>query len=489
MITDQYAFTILKTIREEIMQTRLTCNVAVALVISATATTLGAQDPVATRNDSAANGKHASATVGDSVGVEQRVADLERKLRDLQQAAQKTAPPAVKVASITAGKEGFSLRAPDGDFQLKIRGYFQSDGRFFSDDEQRPGSNTFLLRRVRPIFEATVYKFVDFRFMPDFGEGRTQLLDAHMDLNLNPALVVRAGKFKPPVGLERLQSATDLLFVERGLPTNLVPSRDVGVQVHGNIKGGVLSYALGLFNGTTDLGSGDADNGNHKDAVVRIFAKPFGTSGPKLLQELGLGASATRGNHRGTPSASFLPGYRSNAQQNFFAYRNDASAAGSVIASGEQTRFSPQAYWYAGPFGLLAEYVRSTQEVQRASIADRLDHSAWQVAGSVVLTRERASYRGVTPASPFNPAAHKWGAVELAARVGRLTLDADAFPVFADSTSQASAARAYGVGLNWYLARGIRLMLDYEQTRFSGGARSGDRETEKVILTRLQHSF
>ena len=43
----------------------------------------------------------------------------------------------------------------------------------------------------------------------------------------------RFGKFKPPVGLERLVSDSDMLFVERALPTDLVPNRDVGVQVYG----------------------------------------------------------------------------------------------------------------------------------------------------------------------------------------------------------------------------------------------------------------
>ena len=39
-----------------------------------------------------------------------------------------------------------------------------------------------------------------------------------------------AGKFKVPVGLERLESATDIRFIERGFPTSLVPNRDLGVH-------------------------------------------------------------------------------------------------------------------------------------------------------------------------------------------------------------------------------------------------------------------
>ena len=52
------------------------------------------------------------------------------------------------------------------------------------------------------------------------GSGKTIIVDAYAAARFNPGLVVTAGKFKPSVGLERLQSEADLRFMERGLPTN-----------------------------------------------------------------------------------------------------------------------------------------------------------------------------------------------------------------------------------------------------------------------------
>jgi phosphate-selective porin OprO/OprP len=268
-----------------------------------------------------------------------------------------------------------------------------------------------------------------------------------------------------------------------------VPSRDVGVQVYGDVRGGVLRYEAGLFNGVPDLGVGETDAVDQKDVAARLFAIPFRNRGPKLLKDLGFGVAASRGTHIGSLTASALPAYRSPAQQSVFAYRSDGTAAGTVFADGALRRVSPQAYIYAGRFGLLSEYVRTSQHVRRASSLTNLNHDAWQVSGSVVLTGEKPSYRGLTPTKPFDRTARAWGAVELGARIGALELDRDAFPVYANPSTQVRAEREWALALNWYLAKGMRIAVDYERTRFTGGATTGNRESEHAILTRVQHSF
>lgn len=159
-----------------------------------------------------------------------------------------TTPPA---PTASAGPDGLIVRSADGSFQFRLRGYFQSDIRAAADDPDDAVLDTFVLRRVRPILEATVCERFSFRLMPDFGEGRVTLFDAHMDVRLSPALSVRAGKFKSPFGLERLQSATDLLFVERAFPTAVVPNRDVGIMASGGWAQRA-QWAVALANGTAD---------------------------------------------------------------------------------------------------------------------------------------------------------------------------------------------------------------------------------------------
>ena len=107
--------------------------------------------------------------------LDQKVRVLERKW-ELEQ--EQATPKAKEAPVVTAGKDGFSLKAADNSFQLRIRGYTQADGRFFADDKERALTDTFLLRRVRPILEGTVGKYFDFRIMTDFGGGTATVQDA-----------------------------------------------------------------------------------------------------------------------------------------------------------------------------------------------------------------------------------------------------------------------------------------------------------------------
>lgn len=424
--------------------------------------------------------------------VEERLDELEQKIRILDRKAElekeQVTEKAKTAGQATAGKDGFSLKSADGNFVLKLRGYVQLDGRFFQSDDQRPGTDTFTLRRVRPILEGTVYKIFDFRIMPDFGGGQTVLQDAYLEGRFTPAFKVRAGKFKPPVGLERLQSGADLLFVERAFPTNLVPNRDLGVQVSGDLGGGAASYAVGVFNGVPDGASADGDTNDGKDYAARLFFLPFAKS-DGAFKNLGFGVAGSTGDQEGTVASPGLPSFRTPGQQTFFSYRSDGTAPNTVIADGGRTRLSPQAYLYTGPFGVLAEYVVSRQAVRRNTDARDLEHKAWQVAASWVLAGGEPSYRAVNPKQVFDRAAGTWGAFEIAARYHKQELADAAFPTFANPASSASAAEAWAVGFNWYFNKNLRLLFDYETTSFEGGAVTGDREDEKILFSRFQIAF
>jgi phosphate-selective porin OprO/OprP len=381
-----------------------------------------------------------------------------------------------------AGGEGFSLRSGDGAWTLRLRGLVQIDGRAFDSDSEAPGDEEWLLRRVRPTLEGTFGERVSFRLMPDFGGGRTEVPDAWVDVELaDDGPVIRAGKFKPPVGLERLRSANHLQLIERSIVTELVPRRDIGVQISGGGKG--LEWAAGSFNGVVDGGSADEDADGKQEIAARLFHRPFAESdGP--FNGLGFGIAGTHGSMDGTPTSPLLPGYRSPGQKLMFNYRTGADG---TFAEGERTRLTPQLYWYRGPFGVMGEAIEVTQDVRRSTggldRADTLEHAAWQLTFNWFVTRQTAGFRDPNGV----------GTVELVARASGFQADADSFvggtQSFADPEAAVSRADTRAIGVNWFPVRGIKASLSYQHTAFAGGSPLGDRTDERVLLARLQLDF
>jgi phosphate-selective porin OprO/OprP len=384
-----------------------------------------------------------------------------------------------------AYKEGFVLQTDDKQYRLKLGGYLQADGRFFFSDEKDKLTHQFLGRRLRPILEGTVFKYFDFRFMPDFGLGKALVQDAWIDLHFVDAIRLRAGKMKEPFGLERLQSATALTFVERGLPTNLVPNRDFGVQLHGEVADGTLASAAGVFNGVPDGGSADGDVNDDKDVVARVFVRPFKPTSVKLLHDIGVGFAISWGQRDGKLDTPEVPQLKTPGQATFFSYRTGATLAETVVADGPHYRVGPQAYAYVGPAGLMFEHVKSTQRVRLEARSGDVTVWSWQLAGLVVITGEHPTYQGVTPKHPVGEGGY--GAVALEARYDELNPKGEAFAQgFADAKKSADRIRSLTVGATYYFNRNVEVQVDFSRATFVSGAKDGDRPNEQVLLTRLQ---
>ena len=275
---------------------------------------------------------------------------------------------------------------------------------------------------------------------------------------------------------------TDLTFIERSLVSDILPNRDVGFQLYGDI-GGRFTYQAAFVNGALDGTNIDNDTNKAKDADARVFFTPFAKNGPAALQGLGFGLGVSSGRQNGA-----LPIYKSTGgQAAFFSYLATAQAAGRRV------RYSPQLYYYNGPFGLLGEYVEEDQVVSSlASGKHELTNHAWQVTGSWVINGGKKSYRSVTPKRKLGEykLVPTTGAWEIAGRYTQLEVDPNAFTLgYASATASAQNAHAWGVALNWYLNKNVKLAANYEQTDFDKGAATGDRATEKTFLQRVQFVF
>ena len=87
-------------------------------------------------------------------------------------------------AQVEAGSDGFSLSSADDAWTLELHGLVHFDGRWFSGDSAADDADEWLLRRVRPSLEGALGERIEFRIMPDFGEGDAELVDAYVDTAL-----------------------------------------------------------------------------------------------------------------------------------------------------------------------------------------------------------------------------------------------------------------------------------------------------------------
>ncbi len=186
-------------------------------------------------------------------------------------------------------------------------------------------------------------------------------------------------------------------------------------------------------------------------------------------------------NQRGSLLAPNLPNYRTQGQLSWFRYRVGTTLDVTTIADGARIRYSPQGTFYRGPFGLLVEYVSSSQEVVNGTNTADIRNDAWNLTGHFVLSGEPAGYKGVVPRNPFDleSGPRAW---EIAFRYSELRIDEDAFLVFAEPLTAASQARNWTAGLNWYLNKNVKFAFSYDNTSFE----DANIKTEKLLMTRFQ---
>ena len=488
-----------------------------------------------------------------------KVNTLERKLEVQDEV---TTGALSKIPNFEAGADGFKVTSIDKKHQLRIGGTLQTDYKTFLDNAapaawNPAGPNSVSLRQARMILDGYVYNDLYFKIMTDFAQtsNTSNLLpDAYLDYNYHPAASLLVGKFKPSIGLERLQGDADTAFLERGFPTNLAPNRDAGIQVHGGFgmpgykaernpgpidTKNAFTYQVGISEGTGDSGNAagnglpsynnvaastsssydvkkgttttytPASSANDKEFDGRIFAQPFQHSGYSWLEGFGLGlaGSYSNPNHQKINQQTSLIGQSTiiDYTQANATYTGTKTGKGSntvttksiITSNGNSYRIYPQAFWYSGPFGVMGEYVESTQALDASAPGAKVNNisqtnKASQVQISYVVTGEDNTFGGVKPMRSFDPFKGSWGALQLVGRWSELDVDQSTFKML-DPSKSVSKATAFTAGANWFLNKNALLRFDYEDVSFLGGAGTAthvtNRPTERIFATRFQLAF
>jgi phosphate-selective porin OprO and OprP len=426
--------------------------------------------------------------------VEDRIRELEDAVRRLEQA--KAAPTAERPPVLAGWDNGFVLRSADGLHQLRITGQIQADYRGYLNDVDTTDVPTFLVRRARLGIEATVWRYFDFRLLPDFGQGQSRIQDAYLNVHYWDEIQFESGKFKQPFSFEELIQDRFVPTLERSLIDQLVPARDVGLMVHGQkLLGDRLDYGLSVYGGVIN---GDQDNDRNKEAAGRIVVRPLREIGVEWLEPVQLGTAGTIGNDEGTLSPTTL---RAPAGVPWLVF------APGVRPDGRRARCSPEFVYVLGPVAVAAQYYWEDQELRApatrrapSALVD-LNYTGWYVLATCLLTGERRTSlsQPIDPLMPFDPTGGSFGpgAWELVGRVSQLELDSDDAPGFArliDPARTATRATEFTFGFNWYLNRWVRVQFNWEYSRFSNPVRLGvtarDRlDHQNALMTRFQVIF
>ena len=439
--------------------------------------------------------------------LQRRVQQLEAIVQKLSQASQDTqTPPPVQAVdsvqqqpgisspsageggdvsgfagAVPGGQDGFVLRSADGANSLRFTGQIQADYRDFLNSRDTVDPDTFVPRRVRFGLEANLAEFYEFRFMPDFGQGKAVINDAYINVHYIDELQFTAGKFKQPVSYEQLIIDRFVPTLERSLIDQVMPARDPGVMIHGQkVLADHLDYAVSLsnggINGVTGSTTTDLDFRDNFDLNARVVIRPFrGLWDNGILENLQFGVSGSSGIQEGnlTPTSLKTP-----ATITWLTFNNGVQAAGL------RTRVVPELSYFFRGLGFAAQYARMDQQMLPS--ANKPIHvlmDGYMFMATYLLTgEERNSYNEwLTPLHSYDPAhpIASPGAWELVARVSRFDLSDNVFAHgtanLADPTKYSRGATEVTVGFNWYLNRWVAhaIQLRAFNVRYSRQARLG----------------
>src|SRR5439155_19387784 len=135
--------------------------------------------------------------------------------------------------------------------------------------------DTFAFPRQWWMFSGRVTKPFGYFVSIANGFDTLTLLDVWLDIDYDPRLQFRIGRYKTPFTYEFFVEPIQALTVpERSVFfNNFGLNRDLGIMAFGRVAQNTVDYAVGIYNGTRN---GFLDQDNEKDIAAFGNWKPFG---------------------------------------------------------------------------------------------------------------------------------------------------------------------------------------------------------------------
>lgn len=418
----------------------------------------------------------------------QRVTELEKSLKIRDEADKKIADSASK------------------KFVVRPFGRLHIDAATFNQDRANKkqvgdAENGMDIRRLRLGVEGEGFDIFFYRLDVDFvtfdvSTGtRPTVFDAYLDTQQLPVIGnLRVGHFREPFSLERLNSSSDISFLERATAVNtLAPFRNLGVMAFDWNECQTATWTYGVFNENTNEFGEDRHDRTGIAATGRVTWLPWydEESNGRSLLHFGASYSYRRlGNHERsfaqTPEITLRQGLTKtpNFVDTGKLFFSDYHVAGCEFST------------VLGSFTLQGEYIFLAGQAASLTGAPKkfsqnaflhggyLEASYWLTGESHNYNRKLGIYGPVTPRTRFfsvkTDEGYQMGsgAWEIAGRVS--TLDLNNMNITGGQLTDVN------FGLNWYYAVRSRVMFDYTHAFLD---RSSIRSNADIFGVRFQYTF
>jgi len=367
---------------------------------------------------------------------------------------------------------GFEIKSNDDEYFFQFHTLSQFDYRGYLQGGQQPVHDTFAIPRQRFVFSGRITRPYGYLVSLQHGLDTVALLDAFLDVDYDPRLRLRIGRYKTPFTYEFFaEPIQGLMAPERSLFfNNFGLNRDNGIMAVGRILNSKVDYAVSIQNGSRN---GFLANTDSKNVTAFVNYRPFGDEENTLLENLNIGGSVLAGDQNSVPVPQTLRTAVATTGNQilgvpFLTFNNN------VRESGTRAMWDLHAAWYYRQLAVIGEWASGYQDYAFAtSMMNRtqLPVDSFYVQAGYFLTGETRSNVGIVkPLRPFNLKRGEFGlgAWELTARYSYLNIGKEVFTAgLSDPNLWANRAGMINVGLNWSLTQYLKVFMDWQHSSFN----------------------
>ncbi len=401
--------------------------------------------------------------------------------------------------SFSVDTKGITVQTVDNAVKLRIGGRLQLDTSAASLNPRSLGpalgggdADNFLIRRAYFESYLTLYDAIEVAFQYDFANATQPIQDAVLAYRGYDHVIISAGNFKEPFGLDQLRSDNTTTFTERALTNALFPSRNFGGAI--GTYGSNWTVTAGVFGGNanTSTTTGETqieDNG--VSGTARITYAPILTQ--DQLLHLGIA-----GSYRSQDPTNTNLSFSSRPEDQLFA--KTLVSTGTLRNAQETGRLGLEAIYQYKSYRLTSEYAFAdvsgvTPTAANVNRGERFFQSgyvegAWVVNGNGRPYRLAPTYgsefavlQGVEIDDAQRISRGGIGVFEVAARYSALDLQ--------DGLTKGGEIEDVTAGVNWYPDRNIRVTADYVHSHAEPAAASLNvaKADSDSFIGRLQFSW